>query len=78
MGKKVGVLVAQGLDVPNFVNGVPMVPKSGMGNNLQSFLEGLQRKKLTMGREIDVSLGQEFDVSNVFKNVPKVPKFISE
>ena len=49
-----------------------------MENDLQSLLEGLQRKKWTMGRKTGVHLAQGFDVSNFVKDVPRVPKSVLE
>ena len=77
MGNKIEVLIAQGLDVPNFfgcTKGTKV--RSEVGNNLQSLSKVVQRNKWTMGRKSGVLLAQGFDVSNFLKNVPRVPKSI--
>ena len=65
MGSKIKVLIAQGLDVPNFFKNVPKFFKrctkfakvrSEVRNDLQSLPEELQMKKWTIGREIGVLL----------------------
>ena len=89
MGNKIGVPIAQGLDVPaffkdvsnfvknvpNFVNDVPRVPKfvQMWGTTSNHFLRVSKRNKWTMGREIRVTLAQGLDVSNFLKDVLRVP-----
>ena len=52
MGNKIGVPIAQGLDVPNFVKDVSKVSMFILrrGNDLQSLPEGPQRIIWTMSR----------------------------
>ena len=65
MGSKIKVLIAQGLDVPNFFKNVPKFFKrctkfakvrSEVRNGLQSLPEELQMKQWTMGNKICVLL----------------------
>ena len=92
MGNKMGVPIAQGLDVPkffkdvpnfvkdilNFVNDIPRVPKSipMWGTTSNHFSRVSKRNKWTMGSEISVSLAQGLDVSNFLKDVPRVLMFV--
>ena len=69
MGNEIGVLIAQGLDVSNFVNDVSWLPKfvPRWGTTFNHF-----------PREIGVPLAQILDVSNFLNDVPRVPKSVSE
>ena len=77
-GSTIGVPLAQGSDVTNFLKDVPRVPKSVpmWGTTSNHFPMVSKRNKWTMGREIGVSLAQGLYVSKFLKDVPRVPMFI--